>query len=68
MIVVCLLLHPVSTPPCRIAETGRSMCSLIVLHVSGLADSLITGKVGLPMIFLWPVGTGVPLHRTLPKA
>ena len=32
------------------------MCSLMVRTVRGLAQSLITGRIGLPMTLPWPVG------------
>ncbi len=32
------------------------MCSLIVSQVIGLAESLMTGTMGLPITFPWPVG------------
>jgi hypothetical protein len=37
-------------------ETSTSMCSLIVRTVRGLAQSLITGRIGLPMTLPCPVG------------
>src|SRR5579859_5382188 len=32
------------------------MCSLMVEQVKGLPESLITGMMGFPMMFPWPVG------------
>jgi len=37
-------------------DTSTSMCSLIVRTVLGLAHSLITGRIGLPITLPWPVG------------
>ena len=37
-------------------ETSTSICSLIVRTVRGLAQSLITGRIGLPITLPWPVG------------
>src|SRR5204863_8263068 len=37
-------------------ETSTSMCSPMVRTVRGLAHSLITGRIGLPMTLPWPVG------------
>src|SRR5688572_3232412 len=37
-------------------ETSTSICSDIVRTVRGLAHSLITGTIGLPMTLPWPVG------------
>ena len=41
---------------CSSPVTSTSMCSLIVRCVRGLAVSLITGTIGLPMTLPWPVG------------
>ena len=43
----------------RMPETSTSICSLIVRAVIGLADSLMTGSIGLPMTLPWPVGNSV---------
>ena len=37
-------------------DTSRSMCSLMVRAVRGLAVSLITGSIGWPITLPWPVG------------
>ena len=37
-------------------ETSQSICSFIVFTVSGFAVSFITGSIGFPIIFPWPVG------------
>ena len=52
-----------SSPACdkfisldKIFETSQSTCSFINLAVKGLAVSLTTGSIGLPIIFPCPVG------------
>ena len=42
--------------PLQRPETSTSMCSHIVRTVRGLAQSLITGTIGLPITLPWPVG------------
>jgi hypothetical protein len=37
-------------------DTSTSTCSLIVRTVRGLAQSLITGRIGLPITLPCPVG------------
>src|SRR3989441_13251719 len=37
-------------------ETSTSICSDMVRTVRGLAQSLMTGRIGLPMTLPWPVG------------
>ena len=40
----------------KILDTSQSMCSRMVLTVSGLAVSFITGSIGFPIMFPCPVG------------
>src|SRR6478672_10644594 len=40
----------------RRPETSTSRCSAMVRTVRGLAHSLMTGRIGLPMTLPWPVG------------
>jgi hypothetical protein len=37
-------------------DTSTSMCSLMVRTVRGLAQILMTGRIGLPITLPWPVG------------